>query len=477
MEQRLSNFTPHNSMPWMRDDRHSLLLAGMVWVLIMLMIVPEGFDYQSLISTGSPSSGSAISRLLWLGLLGLGSLIIFWRAGLAWVLTHELNPFLLLFVALAVVSIAWSIDPVLSMRRLLRMGTIVLVCAAFVLMGWHARRFQNVVRPILTVMLLGSIIFGMAFPSLAIHQETSAELAGAWRGLANHKNSFGALSCIALIFWFHALMSREVKFLPALAGGAIAATCLLLSRSSTSLAATLVVVGFMLVLMGTPRGMRPYFPYMVSLVLVILLVYALAILQFIPGLSILMTPITALTGKDMTFTGRSEIWAVLVDHIRYHPLLGTGYGAYWTAGPVPGTDAYAFIWRMGQFYPGSAHNGYLEIVNDLGWAGLLCLLAYIITFVRQSLQMLGVDFNQAALYLALFFQQVISNLSETHWFSVLSVDFVIMTLATMALARGLLEHRLRLIFGAHGTAVSEPAPDEILAPARESFSRVQGNGG
>ena len=471
MGQPSSSSTLQTRMPWLRDDRYSLFLAAMVWLLMVLMIVPEGFDYQSLISTGSPSSGSAISRILWLGLLLFGGVIIFWRAGLAWLLTRGMNPFLLLFVVLAITSVAWSIDPALSLRRLLRMSTIVLVSAAFVLMGWHARRFQNVVRPVLTLMLLGSIFFGLLFPELAIHQQTSAELVGAWRGLANHKNSLGAIACIALIFWFHAWLSRETGFFTALVGGAIAATCLLLSRSSTSLAATLVVIGFLLLLMRSPQGMRPYLPYLVVMMLVILLVYALAILQLIPGLSILMTPITALTGKDMTFTGRSEIWSVLVDHIRYHPLLGTGYGAYWTAGPVPGTDAYAFIWRMGKFYPGSAHNGYLEIVNDLGWVGLLCLVGYLLMYVRQSLQMLGVDFNQAALYLALFFQQVISNLSETHWFSVLSVDFVIMTLATMALARGLLEHRLRLIFGDPRPVTSELTPDELV-PGRQAFSRV-----
>ena len=85
--------------------------------------------------------------MLWLGLLALGTIIVLWRAGLAWLLARMLNPFLLLFVALAVASVAWSIDPALSARRLIRMGTIVLVCVAFVLIGWHARRFQNVVRP------------------------------------------------------------------------------------------------------------------------------------------------------------------------------------------------------------------------------------------------------------------------------------------------------------------------------------------
>jgi O-antigen ligase len=189
-----------------------------------------------------------------------------------------------------------------------------------------------------------------------------------------------------------------------------------------------------------------------------------------------MAPITALTGKDMWSSGRAEIWAVLSDHIRYHPFLGTGYGAYWTAGPVVGTDAYAFMWRMGSFYPGTAHNGYLDIVNDLGFAGLVILIAYVIAYVWQSLQLLGIDRHQGALYLALFIQQAITNLSETHWFSVRSVDFVILTLATMALARGLLEHRLRLIFGEPHASVRAPVGGMPLPHAQTSFARIQGGG-
>ncbi len=443
-----------------------------MWVLIGLMIVPEGFDYQSLTTAGAPSSGGAISRMLWLGLLALSIITILWRAGLAWLLARTLNPFLLIFVALAVASIAWSIDPSLSSRRLIRMVTIVVTCTAFGLMAWHTRRYQNVVRPILTLMLLGSIFFGLGFPSLAIHQETAAELVGAWRGLANHKNGLGALSCIALIFWFHAWLTREVKLLPALAGGAVAMMCLVLSRSSTSLAAAAFVMIFLVALLRSPHGLRPYMPYLVSMLVATFLIYALAILNLIPGLGTLMAPITVLTDKDVTFTGRTQIWAILSEHIRYHPFLGTGYGAYWTAGPIAGTESYEFMWRMGSFYPGSAHNGYLEIVNDLGWAGLVCLIAYIITHVRQSLQLLGIDRNQGALYLALFFQQAITNLSETHWFSVLSVDFVIMTLATTALARGLLEHRLRLVFGEPHPSVGAPFSGMAWPLAQKSFPRA-----
>lgn len=469
MDLKTTHTVRHNATIWLRDDRYSYILAGMLWVLIVLMIVPEGFDYQSLTTTNPPSSGGTISRMLWLGLLALSTLIIVWRAGIAWLLARMLNPFFPLIVVLAIASVAWSIDPSLSSRRLIRMVTIVLVCIAFVLMGWHNRRYQNTMRPILTIMLLGSIIFGLIFPALAIHQQTSAELIGAWRGLANHKNGLGDLACIALIFWFHAWLTREVKLLPALAGGAIATTCLMLSHSSTALATTVFVMIFMILLLRSSHGLRPYVPYFVTMLVMLLLVYALAILNLIPGVGALMAPITVFTGKDVTFTGRTEIWAIISEHISYRPFLGTGYAAYWTAGPVAGTESYEFVWRMASFYPGSAHNGYLEIINDLGWIGLVCLIFYIVMYVRQSLLLLGIDRNQGVLYLAMFFQQAITNLSESHWFSVLSVDFVIMALATTALARGLLEYRLRLVLGSPQGAWNDPSHGGALA-------RVHGNG-
>jgi exopolysaccharide production protein ExoQ len=337
------------------------------------------------------------------------------------------------------------------------------VCIAFVLMGWHAHRFQNVVRPILTIMLLGSLIFGVTSPELAIHQELAPELLGAWRGLTNHKNGLGALACIVLIFWVHAGVTRQVRIPLMLAGCMIAGTCLLLSRSSTALLAAAIVITFLLGLLRSPLGLRPYVPYVVVFMTATLLICALAVLQLVPGIELLMAPISTLMDRPMTFTGRTEIWAIISEHISNHPAFGTGYGAYWTAGPIPGTDSYAFIARSGSFYPGSAHNGYLEVANDLGWTGLLCLFGYIATMVLHSLRLARVEGTQAALYLALIFEQLITNFSESHWFSVLSVDFVIVTLATTALARGLLELELRSCFGEPSRGV-EKIPIERSAP-------------
>jgi hypothetical protein len=81
-------------------------------------------------------------------------------------------------------------------------------------------------------------------------------------------------------------------------------------------------------------------------------------------------------------------------------------------------------------------------------------MLYAAMHVRQLLRLLRLDAVQATLLMAMFLQQAVTNLSETHWFSVLSVDFVFMTLASTAVARSLLEQRWHAAFGTPGLEVS-----------------------
>lgn len=185
--------------------------------------------------------------------------------------------------------------------------------------------------------------------------------------------------------------------------------------------------------------MKRQMPYLVGIFAVAVLVYAMAVLNIVPGLSLILTPIAMITGKDLTFTGRTNIWYTLKLHIHEHPLLGTGYGAYWI-GPVPSSPSYVML-KWLYFYPTEGHNGYLDVINDLGYAGLICLLAYFIVYLRQGLELLLLERARGALYLALMFRQFLADMSESHWFSVTSIDFVIFTLATFSLARELLSRR------------------------------------
>jgi len=431
---------------WVSDGRHAVAMAAMAWLLLILLIVPEGLDYASL-SAAAPSSGSAGSRLLWLGLLGASSMILIWRSALAWLLMSQFNRFLLLFGTLAIASLAWSPEPAFTVRRLIRLVTIVLVALAFVLVSWHRQRFQNVLRPLLTGLLAGSIVFSLLDPALGVHHEVEAGIAGSWRGLTNHKNTLGMLSCTGLILWAHAALARSASLSAIAFGAAVSTICLLMSRSSTSLMTAMLVLPGMVLLIRAPMVLRPYMRWLVCAFAALALVYAVAVLRLVPGAELLLQPIAMVSGKDLSFTGRSEIWRIVGEQVSLHPWLGTGYGAYWI-GPQPRSPSYEFLARM-YFYPGSGHNGYLDIVNDLGAAGLVCLLAYLAVYVQQAMRVLEFDREQGGLFLTLFAQHAIANFSESLWLNTLSVGLVVMTLATAALARSLVESRLVAVFGPH----------------------------
>jgi O-antigen ligase len=197
-------------------------------------------------------------------------------------------------------------------------------------------------------------------------------------------------------------------------------------------------------LLFASKRLRRFVPYIVGGFVGLILFYALAVLNVVPGLSALLAPVAELFGKDTTFSNRSLIWDIIKEHIKLHPTLGTGYGGYWI-GPVPSSPSYEFLGRL-NFYPTESHNGYLEIVNDLGFIGLAALLGYLIAFVRQSMQLMRIDRNQGVLYLCFFCQQAVANLSESYWLQA-DFGFTVLTLATFGTARALMGHRLQEYFG------------------------------
>jgi exopolysaccharide production protein ExoQ len=429
---------PASVRRWEADKRSSFIPVVLITLLILIMVVPQGLEYSEI--NDMPNSADALSKVIWL-VLSAGAIYLLARNTVKVVaFIKKVNPWLLAFAVLATLSVVWSIDLPVTLRRLNRVYVILGVCISFTLVAWHPKRFQNVMRTMLTLVLIASVIFIYYAPELSIHhRENHPELMNAWHGITTGKNIFGSLSSAAFLLWLHAWLSKEAARFYALAGMALAGTCLVMSRSSTSIMATAFATVFMLIMLRSPGSMRRYLPYFVGTFAAIILVYICAVLHLVPGLDAILTPITAITGKDLTFTGRTNIWYILNLHIRLHPLLGTGYGAYWV-GPFPTSPSYEMVaWLY--FYPTEGHNGYLDVVNDLGLVGGVILLLYFANYVSQSLKLLRLDRYQAGLYLTLLFRGFIADLSESHWFSVLSVDFVIMTLATTCLTRSLLMSR------------------------------------
>jgi exopolysaccharide production protein ExoQ len=425
--------------------RGSLLTTILVWVLIVYLTVPLQYFTGDMAGTnedGGMGAANPLSRIIKLVLLISSVIILLWKSRLALLEMKALNRGYLFFLVLVPTSAIWSIDSGATLNRYVSLLSMASVCVAFTIHGWSRTRFQDVVRPCLTTLIVASIIFGLVNPQYGI-EVGDGTLLNSWRGLTSQKNQFGMLSSFGVVFWLHAGLSREKKWVVAAPFIGVCLYAVLLSRSSTSFLATTLSGVFMLLTMTSPPSMKRYMPYIVSTFAALVIIYALAVLKIIPGMDVLLTPITSFSGKDMTFSNRSVIWDIIKEHIDLSPVVGSGYGAYWL-GPVPPSPSVVFLTRMGNFYPSQSHNGYLEIVNDLGFVGLICLLSYLFAWVSQSLQLMKFDRPQGCLFLALFFQQLITNLSESTWLAInAAFALALVTLATFALSRSLLERRLQ----------------------------------
>jgi O-antigen ligase len=438
---------------WVADSKYAWVGALMIAAMYLFLIVPAPL-YSGEVNEYSKADSSLFYRVLKLALLVSGPIIMIWRYALTARLLRELNFFLVAFIALMLLSTFWSIEPGITAWRSLSICTIFGCGAAFVLVGWHARRLQGVLRPVLTAFLVASLIFGLLSPSLGRESLETFAVKGAWRGVFAQKNGLGYGATLATVFWLHAWLVKEIRFSRFAQGLGVCIACLILSRSSTSLFGVLFGVFLLLLLLKGNSGRRRYVVPLSILFVGLILFYSLAVLKVVPGDS-LLEPFVAASGKDMTFSGRTKIWAVVREHIKLNPMLGSGYAAYWI-GPVPGSPSIETMDKYSDYYANEAHNGYLDVINDLGYVGLVCLLGFILVFLQQSFKLLRVDYTQGVLYLVLLFEELIVNLTGSDWFSFLSFGFASTVLVTFALARAALDRRLHAVPAMRPNPLSMP---------------------
>ena len=194
---------------------------------------------------------------------------------------------------------------------------------------------------------------------------------GAWQGTFFEKNQLGGVMARAAVFAaFLALMDKEFRWVWMTLLG-LCGLLVLLSTSKTALLGLTLGLGVLGTCALMKRGMAT------GLLVVWLGVFAMGI-----GAAILILApelVFQLLGRDMTLTGRTDIWITLLDYIQQRPLLGYGYGAFWAEGSFPGD----WVRETLQWDAPTAHNGWMEVTLARGLVGLFFLMAdFLMTVVR-----------------------------------------------------------------------------------------------
>jgi O-antigen ligase len=314
-------------------------------------------------------------------------------------------------------SMVWSIAPNIGLRRLLL--TIIVIWTVYLMV--KKAGYENTltaIRIILPLALIGNYLAVLGWPDWAIHQsatETDPSIVGAWRGYMMQKNFAGAICAFTILFFFldARKLSWVVKGLVILA----AAFFLYKTESKTSmgiLAVTLTVA--LLYRLYNPR-------YRYALIGVLVLATAVAIYIGYGYLGL----VNDLLAREDAFTGRSKIWSIMLQYIRDHGLLGSGYGAFWNIGNASPIFQYTSGWVSEL---GNGHSGYLDIYAQTGVVGFI--LSVIVVFLIPMFRLITntqIARNRATLIVACIFFCLGHNFTESTLFDRDSAVHVFLVLA------------------------------------------------
>jgi exopolysaccharide production protein ExoQ len=118
-----------------------------------------------------------------------------------------------------------------------------------------------------------------------------------------------------------------------------------------------------------------------------------------------------LLGRDLTITGRTEIWSMALDAVMQRPVLGYGYGAFWHEdGPIEA----ARIWALLYWPVPNAHNGVLDMALGLGSVGAVIALVLVIGLLVRGVADVRAGRRQSAVFrISIGLLVVASNLVES----------------------------------------------------------------
>jgi O-antigen ligase len=327
----------------------------------------------SLVIVGTAFSTFAILRVMgWPGLVGVVCTLVVlatasFLARRAHIESGGVLPIsLLVFVAWCAASVFWSENPGTTIASSLYQLAWAYL-AIYLAMVRDTIQVVRVVGDVLRFLLGGSLaleVFSGLVASQPVHylgvSGTIAHL-GPIQGIFGSRNALALISVVALVTFFVEWRTRSVTRGRAALSIPLAAISLLLSRSPVAIAViAIVVVGalFLALLRGIADERRR-FSVQVSLAVVTVLAAVSAWL--------LRDPIISLLDARSMLNVRHALWIQMWDFSKANPLVGWGWSGIWRGDQYP----YVLINAFTGTPQSNGLNAYLDVLLQLGWAGML----------------------------------------------------------------------------------------------------------
>jgi exopolysaccharide production protein ExoQ len=359
--------------------------------------------------------GSPVDRMFYL-LMILAALFTLSRRQVDWGWFTAKNWPIIIFYGFLFLSVAWANSPFSSFKRWFKETGNIAVALVVLTEVNPLEAIRAVFVRCAYVLVPLSLIFIRYFPDLGrrynIH---SGEMEAV--GVTFQKNSLGTmlLVCGLVMLWDWLERSRTNspsrgridRYMPVIIG-AIIFWLFSLCDSKTAMV-SMIVGGLIIVSIRLPvfhRRVSSFGFYML----------AAAVVFFFLDRSIGVTEaIVQSLGRDMTFTGRTEVWSELLK-VGTDPLLGTGFMSFW--------DDMRYRSMLPNWVAFSAHNGYLEVYLAGGAIGVAALVLMLLGTGARINRDLATGSDYSVVRFGIFVAIVMANFAESNFACMTPLGFL-----------------------------------------------------
>ena len=405
---------------WVERRRNAQVSSALFWPLLWYLVAASRPVGAWLLIWGvplpgsvDPTEGSIVDRWFY-SILGLIGILILARRRCNWAAILKENAWLLTLFGFMAMSILWSDYPLVSLRRDVKS----LCAAVMVLVVLTEPKPLEAITAVLRrgayFLIPLSIVTIRYFRDIGISWDWAGN-AVFWQGVATAKNTLGQVAMTSALCFLGERIRRPSK-----EGRMIDFLYLLMSLyllkgsddavSMTSL--SVFAVGLFFFLRLQFLKLRPHRVKMFCLLSCVLIFGVLLTLIWHTlnpfSENSFMGVIIRTMGRDMTLTGRTEIWSDVFKVASRSPVIGVGYGAFWIGrlANIPWSEN--LTWALGQ-----AHNGYVDTYLQLGWVGVGLLTAVILSSIRKIVRSFPIDFEYGRFRMTFFLVILFVNITES----------------------------------------------------------------
>lgn len=280
--------------------------------------------------------------------------------------------FLVAIVILCFISISWSYLPMVTAKRAIRTAVIYICSAAFIVNTENEEERIKYLYKISWVYIIITLLSVFLF-------EGAKDSFGNYTGLSDQKNQLGQILFASIFCCYAGIVQSKgsgKKLVLTLNLFFIFIGCYLIVNTNSITSLICLILVFLII-------MTKYLDYIFKSKS-LKNIFITLLLCFFCSISIIMTlyfknsinTLLTMIGRDLTFSDRITLWQFIFNEIKQHPILGIGYQAFWVVGSIKRE----MIIDTFQFYPFGAHNGYLDLLNELGILGLSTIVIMIIRY-------------------------------------------------------------------------------------------------